>query len=187
MLSVPDMSSLVRELEVAVEDRGALRAMLTEIAGGCLNITVFASFEAGQSIRRTLRRIDDVPRIRLRAQVLGAAAVQMDGFAQAGLFRLKLGFEHPDAAIKSFVDALLGQLPSVCGSPDSGAAGAPDWPRAVHLGRHKEQRRVLNPGLPSALESRFPAALSTLWPAWGDPELCDVGFRDLPFGSMAEP
>jgi hypothetical protein len=183
----PDSSSLVRELEVAVEDLGALRAMLMEIAAGCLNITVFESFEAGQSIRLSLRRIDDLPRIRLRARVLAAAAVKMDEFAQAGLFRLKLGFEHPDAAIKSFVDALLGQLPPVGGSPDSGMAGAPEWLRAIHLARDTENRRVLNPGLPSVLESRFPAALATLWPAWGDPELFDAGFRDLTLGSRAEP
>ncbi|WP_296804916.1 PilZ domain-containing protein [Thiocapsa sp.] len=178
---------LVRELEVAVDDAGAMREMLEQIASGQLRITVFEAYKAGQSIRLAIRGAEDLPGVRLRARVLEVSRVKVDGFAQSELFSLELGFEHPQSAITAFVELLIAQLPPVRNDPESSLAGAPDWLRAMHLARPTEDLSHRDRSDISVLESRYPDALRSLVVAWGDPELFDLAFQDLTLGSRAEP
>jgi hypothetical protein len=178
---------LVRELEVAVDDAVAMREMLEQIASGRLSITVFEAYTAGQSIRLAIRGADGLPGLRLRARVLEVARVKVEGFAQSELFTLGLGFEHPQAAITSFVELLLAQLPPVREDPESSLAGAPDWLRGMHLARPTEDLALGARSDASVLESRHPDALKSLVLAWGDSELFDSTFQELTLGSRAEP
>ncbi|QVL49096.1 MAG: PilZ domain-containing protein [Thiocapsa sp.] len=185
--TVRDAGALVRELEVVVEDAAAMREMLEQIAAGRLSITVFEAYEAGQSIRLSIRGADGLPGLMLRARVRAVERVKVDGFAQSELFGLELGFEHPTAAIKAFVDLLIEQLPPVWKDPESGFAGAPDWLRAMHVARPTEDLALDDHGDASVLESRSPDALRSLRFVWGDPEAFDLVFQDLTLGSRVEP
>lgn len=185
--TVREAGALVRELEVVVEDAAAMREMLEQIAAGRLNITVFEAYEARQSIRLSIRGADGLPGLLLRARVRTVERVKLDGFAQSELFGLELGFEHPTAAIKTFVDLLIAQLPPVWKDPESGFAGAPDWLRAMHLARPTEDLALDDHGDASVLESRFPDALRSLIWVWGDPEAFDLAFQDLTLGGRVEP
>jgi hypothetical protein len=196
MLDVADGSSqsreeaLVRELEVAVEDAGGMREMLEQIMSGHLSITVFESYAAGQSIRLAIRGADKLPGLRLRARVLKVAHAKVEGFAQSELFSLELGFEHPQSAIKAFIELLIAQLPPIRIDPESDLAGAPDWLRAMHVARPTEDLALHDcehqAALP-VLESCYPDALMAIRMAWGDPESFDLAFQDLTLGSRAEP
>jgi hypothetical protein len=179
--------ALVRELEVAVEDAGAMREMLEQIAAGRLSITVFESYKQGQSIRLAIRGADGLPGLRLRARVREVARVQVDGFAHAELYGLELVFEHPTPAIKAFADLLIAQLPPLWKDPESSFAGAPDWLRAIHVARPTEDLAPGDRTDLSVLETRFPDALRSLCLAWGAPEAFDLLFRDLTLGDRAEP
>ncbi|RKT46333.1 PilZ domain-containing protein [Thiocapsa rosea] len=185
--TVRDSDPLVRELEVVIEDAAAMREMLEQIAAGRLSITVFETYEAGQSIRLSIRGADGLPGLRLRARVREVERVKMDGFTQSELFGLELGFEHPTPAIKTFVDLLIEQLPPVSKHPESSVEGAPDWLRAMHLARPTEDLALDDHGDASVLESRFPDALRSLIWVWGDPEAFDLAFQDLTLGSHVEP
>ena len=182
-----DAGALARELEVVVEDAAAMREMLEQIAAGRLNITVFEAYEAGQSIRLSIRGADALPGFLLRARVRAVERVKLDGFAQSELFGLELGFEHPIPAIKTFVDLLIAQLPPVWKDPESSFAGAPNWLRAMHLARQTEDHTLGDHGDASLLESRFPDALRSLRFVWGDPEAFDLVFQDLTLGDRVEP
>jgi hypothetical protein len=178
---------LVRELEVAVDDVGAMREMLEQIGSGRLSITVFEAYQAGQSIRLAIRGADALPSLRLRARVLEVSRVKVEGFAQSELFTLALGFEHPPTAITAFVELLIAQLPPVWKDPESSFAGAPDWLRAMHLARPTEDLALGDQTDLSVLESRYPDVLRSLAWAWGDPESFDVAFQDLTLGGRVEP
>lgn len=185
--SAADAESLVRDLEVSVDDSAEMREMLGQVADGALVISVFEPYEAGQSIRLSIHGADKLPGIRLRARVLEVTRVKLDGFAQSELFSLKLVFEHPPAAIKGFVDLLMKQLPPVWQDAESSFAAAPEWLRAMHLARPTEEVDVSASVAKSVLEERFPGALSALTRAWGDPAIFDICFRDLTLGPHAEP
>ena len=178
---------LVRELEVAVEDAGAMREMLEQIMSGNLSITVFDPYAAGQSIRLAIRGAEKLPGFRLRARVLKIVPVKVEGFAQSELFTLELGFEHPQSAITAFAGLLLAQLPPVWKDPESSFAGAPDWLRALHLARPTEDLALAGQSDVSVLELRYPDALRILVLAWGDPESFDLAFQDLTLGRRVEP
>ncbi len=182
-----ESSELVRELEVSVEDSGAMRDLLEQVADGALSISVFEPYEAGQSIRLAIHGADQLPGVRLRARVVEVKKVKLDGFAQSELFGLKLVFEHPPAAIKSFVDLLIKQLPPAWQDAESSFAAAPEWLRAMHVARPSEHAEASTPIPLSAMEAHFPGALIALSRAWGDPTLFDVCFRDLTIGPQAEP
>ncbi len=185
--SEQDAGLLVRELEVAVEDAGAMREMLEQIATGRLSVTVFEAYDAGQSVRLAICGGEGLPSLRLRARVRSIERVKVDGFAKAELFGLDLGFEHPTSAIKAFVDLLVAQLPPVWKDPESSFAGAPDWLRAMHFARPTEDLALGARTNVSVLESRFPDALASLRMVWGDPEAFDRAFQELTLGSRAEP
>jgi hypothetical protein len=181
---------LVRELEVAVEDAGGMREMLEQIMSGHLSITVFESYAAGQSIRLAIRGADKLPGLRLRARVLEVAHAKVEGFAQSELFSLELGFEHPQSAIKAFIELLIAQLPPVRIDPESDLAGAPDWLRAMHVARPTEDLALRTASISRSAGvgvAAIPDALMAIRMAWGDPESFDLAFQDLTLGSRAEP
>lgn len=181
---------LVRELEVAVEDAGAMREMLEQIMSGHLSITVFESYAAGQSICLAIRGAERLPGLRLRARVLKVARVKVAGFAQSELFTLELGFEHPPSAITGYIELLIAQIPPVRKDPELGLAGAPDWPHAMPVARPTEDLALYDSehqAVLPVLEARYPDALMAIRMAWGDPELFDLAFQDLTLGSRAEP
>lgn len=182
-----DAASLVRDLEVSVENSGEMREMLEQVADGALIISAFEPYEAGQSIRLSIHGADKLPALRLRARVLEATRVKLEGFAQSDVYSLKLVFEHPPVAIKGFVDLLVKQLPPDWQDAESSFAAAPKWLRDMHVARPIENVDASTSLVKSTLEDRFPGALSALSRAWGDPAIFDICFRDLTLGPQAEP
>jgi hypothetical protein len=192
MLDVADRSGgggsspLVLELEVDVPDATSMREMLGQIAAGSLSITVKEGYQAGQSIRLSLRGAGELPSVKLRARVMTIEPFGGGGFTDIPLSTLKLGFEHPLATIKAFADLLAGQLPT--SEPE------PPIPDAIHP--DLVQMPLAHPSEPlwfdsqddtAVLERRFPHALASLERAWGDADAFDVTFRELTMGSLAEP
>jgi hypothetical protein len=179
-------SPLVLELEVDVPDATSMREMLQQIAGGSLRITVQEGYQAGQSIRLSLRGAGDLPSVKLRARVSSVEPFDAGGFAAGGLSTLELGFEHPANTIKAFVDLLVAQLPEAPPQPPPVPDAPPVWV-PLPLAHPSEPLWLDAEDTSSVLESQFPDALIGLQRGWGDPEAFDVTFRELTMGSLAEP
>lgn len=107
--SEPNLS-MAPVLEIFFSDTQEIYDKLAEIAEGRFSMTVFESYEPGQSIRLVLGGIADVPALRLRARVVRIEAVQSEAASEWAIFNLELSFEHPADELKAAAASLEHQL-----------------------------------------------------------------------------
>ena len=182
--------TLVRELDVTVDDAGEMRAILTQIATGCYAVTVFDAYEPNQSISLSITGTRDLPGMQLRARVRQVEQAQAKGCDWTNLHRLVLEFEHPAKAIRALAKFFLDQLPEPSGAASQQYAGAPDWLRTSPLARPRSLDLAGEFGKSRcvcALEQHYPEALARLTAGWGDVAAFEVLFRDLVLGDHGHP
>ena len=184
---VDGKNALFRELEVTVSDTEELRQKLLQILEGRYTVTVFESYQVGQSISLSITGTFDLPSIRLRARVSDVRKSEVKGFDWAELYTLSLQFEHPSNTIRTFVDLVLNRLSDTEdeSSTFSHLEGAPDWLRSVAAATVRSgasTRSAEAAGgdeMRSCLESEFPEAIARLVAGWGNVADFDMVFRSL--------
>lgn len=182
--------TLVRELEVTVNDADEMRAILQQVATGHYRVTVFDAYKQNQSISLSIAGTQDLPGIRLRARVRGIQPVSAKGFDWTNLHQLELRFEHPAKGLRALAKYFLEHLPEPSESTAISSTAAPDWLRSSPVARPGVLdllRQADNKGEPSALEQDFPEALARLTAGWGDVTAFEILFRDLVLGDHGQP
>lgn len=101
---------LVQRLEVEYGDAGEFRATLEDISASGLMLTVPDPLEISQSLLISLSSADTPFNLNLRARVMHQTTIGSQGFP---MYRVGLQFEHPDAQLKRYVQAVLEQLASL--------------------------------------------------------------------------
>lgn len=180
-------NALFRELEVTVSDTEELRQKLLQILEGRYTVTVFESYQVGQSISLSITGTFDLPSIRLRARVSDVRKSEVKGFDWAELYTLSLQFEHPSNTIRAFVDLVLNRLSDTEdeSSTFSHLEGAPDWLRSVAAATVRSGASTRSAEAAgrdetrSCLESEFPEAIARLVAGWGNVADFDMVFRSL--------
>jgi hypothetical protein len=188
--SSENINSLVRDLEVTINDTNELRRILAQIATGRYTVTVSSAYANNQSVRLSIAGSRGLPVIRLRARVTDVEKLSSNYFDWADLYTLKLLFEHPRASIKTFVDLLLNSLPETCYDANSELLNAPDQIRSAVFANPTnadQAQRAGKSGVLCALETQFPEALNHLTVGWGDVAAFESFFRDLILGDQGSP
>lgn len=163
---------LVRELEVNVDDGEELQRMLGQLTSGRHTVTVFDSYELGQSICFSLAGTENQQAVRLRARVVDIKTVQNPEFSWAHLHDLTLEFEHPHDAIETIITHLYGPLP-----PQAAAAVTQEIPPANSAPCAAQ----------CVLEERFPALAAMLCAVWTDAPVFQQLLNDLLLGNRSHP
>ncbi|GEM_PF-2565964 len=183
-------SFLVRDLEVTVNDTNELRRTLVQIATGRYTVTVSSAYEKNQSIRLSIAGTRGLPVIRLRARITDVEKLSSSYFDWADLYTLKLLFEHPRSAIKTFVDLLLNSLPETCYNANSELINSPEQIRSAVFANPTatdQAQSAGKSGVLCVLETQFPEALNHLTVGWGDVSAFESFFRDLILGDQGSP
>lgn len=102
---------LVPVLEVLFNDADEIRAKLDELTRGELLVTVFESYDEGQSIRLVIGGIGNQPALRLRARVKRVEYLTSETDSAWPMFTMALHFEHPVEELRAAAKALLAGLP----------------------------------------------------------------------------
>lgn len=183
--------ALFRELEVTVSDTDELREKLLQILEGRYTVTVFETYQVGQSISLSIRGTFDLPSIRLRARVSDVRKSEVKGFDWAELYTLSLAFEHPSSTIRTFVDLVLNRLSNTeeeNSTFSSYLEGAPDWLKSVATATarsstsHTRSELASEEETRSCLESEFPEAVERLVAGWGNVKDFEMVFKSLVLG-----
>lgn len=167
--SRPTPDALVRTLVVNANDSQELRHMLNEIATGRHQVTVFESYEVGQSIAFSLAGTNEAEELSLRARVVEISDSAIPGAEWAHLHDITVEFEHPLDAIRALIHHARRII-----LPDTDSKDVATSPS-------------LTRGQPCAIEAQFPALMDTLTTVWSDPAAFGQLLQVLLVGNLSQP